>query len=186
MARPPKTVSEEEATAFAAAYLETGGNGGAAMRRINPTLTPSSSRTRACLLLKNEEVKAAVSRLRQQFTSTTILNYEQSLEILSNIARGIPAGGFPPSAAERIAAVRQLGVYKGWENKDDQPKHANQLGTLISRIRQARGTILEAEVLAPPALLEGGANDGHAGDQFQAWAQNRARAALASNEEEVR
>ena len=156
MAKPPKIVSEEEATAFAAAYLETGGNGGQAMKRINPTLTPASARTRACLLLKNTEVQAAVSRLRQQFTSTNILNLQQALEILSNIARGIPSGGFPPSGAERIAAVRQLGVYQGWEDKEDEkPKQAAQLGTLIARIRQARGTILEAEVLPPLTLTDG-------------------------------
>jgi hypothetical protein len=164
MAKPPKIISEEEATAFAAAYLETGGNGGQAMKRINPDLTPASARTRACLLLKNPEVKAAVSRLRQQFISTNILNLEQSLEILSNIARGIPAGGFPPSGAERIAAIKQIGIYKGWENKEDRPKQSVELGTLIARIRQARGTILEAEILPPPALAPPRADDGDAGE----------------------
>lgn len=142
--KPPrkkaKPLDESEADLFASLYLKHQCNGAAAMRELRPGLTDGAARQQAHRFLKRPEILEAVDRCRESLRSTTILTLTTAQEILSSIARGerTPGSIFPPTAAERIAAIRQLGVYKNWKPQDEPEKQLNETGTLLARIRLAR------------------------------------------------
>lgn len=157
--KKPKPLDESEADLFASLYLKHQCNGAAAMRELRPGLTPGAARQQAHRFLQRPEIMEAVDRCRESMRSTTILTIVEAQELLSSIARGERSPGtiFPPSAAERIAAIRQLGVYKNWKPQDEPEKQLNETGTLLARIRLARQNappVHEATIISETLTIE--------------------------------
>lgn len=140
-------MSETEAEVFAAAFLKTG-SATNAMRALRPHLAPASARSQACHWMKRPEVKAAIERMQKKLISDTILSVEEGLTLLTSMARGEvndPETLLPIGPAGRLAALRLLGVWRGWEgtiaaakNTEDNPN------SLLARIRTARPTLLDS------------------------------------------
>ena len=146
--KTPKPLDEGEAELFASLYLKHQCNGAAAMRELRPTLTTGAARQQAHRFLQRPEILDAIEQCRESLRSTTILTLTAAQEILSSIARGERTRGsiFPPTAAERIAAIRQLGVYNNWTPQGGPEKTLDETGTLLARIRMSR--------LNPPAIQD--------------------------------
>lgn len=157
--KAPKPLDEGEAELFASLYLKHQCNGAAAMRELRPGLTAGAARQQAHRFLQRPEILEAIEQCRESMRSTTILTLTRAQELLTSIALGERTKGsmFPPSAAERIAAIRQLGIYNNWTPQEGPEKKIDETGTLLARIRMARlnaPPIQEATIISETLKLK--------------------------------
>lgn len=156
--RKPAALDESEAHLFASLYLQHKCNGAAAMRELRPHLTDAAARQQAHRFMQRTAVQAAIEAIRSEISQATILTITQAEELLSSIARGErpPGTVWPPTASERVAAIRQLTIIKGWGQKKEEAKPVNETGTLLARIRMARGAapVQEATIISETQTLK--------------------------------
>lgn len=94
---------------------------------VRPTTKPESVRVSACKLMAEANVTQRVDELRKAATQKLVWSIEDSLEVLSAIARGLDDGA---KASDKVNAVKALNSMYGL----DAPSKLNVNGDMVHHI----------------------------------------------------